>query len=122
MTELPATFQRVEDPRAFATEARRNGQLVVWVPCGVRSKEKLLGLLAQSLRFPKYFGGNWDALEECLNDLHWLPEKASFTIVHEQLPFGEGENRQIYYEILQAAMQNRADGRTMEVVVPAERS
>ena len=117
MTELPAEFQRVDDPRAFAAEARRAGKYVVWVPRSVRSKEKLLGLLSQSLHFPNYFGGNWDALEECLHDLHWLPEKLSIAIVHEQFPFGEGENRQTYGGILHCAMQHRADGRNLEVVV-----
>ena len=122
MSELPTTFQRVDDPRAFADEARRAGKLVVWVPRSVRSKEKLLGLLSRALHFPNYFGGNWDALEECLHDLHWLPEKCSIAIVHERLPFGEGENRQIYGEILEAAMQNSVTSRKIEVVVPAESS
>jgi hypothetical protein len=118
VTELPATFQGVDDPQVFAAEARRARKLVVWVPRSVRSKEKLLGLLSDALHFPNYFGGNWDALEECLNDLHWLPEKLSIAIVHEGLPFGVGANRQTYCEILSAVMQNRADGRSIEVVVP----
>jgi RNAse (barnase) inhibitor barstar len=117
VTELPEAFQRIDDPRACAAEARRAGKLVVWVPRGVRSKEKLLRLLSQALRFPNYFGGNWDALEECLHDLHWLPEKINIAIVHEQWPFGEGENRQIYGDILQAVSQGRGDGRKIEVVV-----
>ena len=38
---------------------------------GVEDKEALLGALAQALGFPEWFGGNWDALEDCLCDLSW---------------------------------------------------
>jgi hypothetical protein len=40
---------------------------------GVEDKEALLGVLAQALGFPDWFGGNWDALEDCLCDLSWRP-------------------------------------------------
>jgi len=36
-------------------------------------KEALLAGLARSLGFPEWFGGNWDALEDCLCDLAWRP-------------------------------------------------
>jgi RNAse (barnase) inhibitor barstar len=42
---------------------------------GLNSKEELLSRLSQAMKFPSYFGSNWDALEECLNDLEWLPAK-----------------------------------------------
>ena len=34
-------------------------------------KEALLKSIAESLGFPAWFGGNWDALEDCLSDLSW---------------------------------------------------
>ena len=31
----------------------------------------MLASIAASLGFPDWFGGNWDALEDCLTDLSW---------------------------------------------------
>jgi len=32
-----------------------------------------LRAISQALHFPDWFGGNWDALEDCLGDLSWRP-------------------------------------------------
>jgi Barstar (barnase inhibitor) len=37
----------------------------------VKDKAALLDRIAQTLAFPSWFGGNWDALEDCLTDLSW---------------------------------------------------
>jgi len=29
-------------------------------------------VLAEALEFPRWFGGGWDTLEDCLMDLSWL--------------------------------------------------
>lgn len=36
---------------------------------GVADKPDLMRTLARQLELPAYFGGNWDALEECLGDV-----------------------------------------------------
>jgi RNAse (barnase) inhibitor barstar len=36
-----------------------------------RDKDALLARFAAALAFPRWFGGNWDALEDCMTDLAW---------------------------------------------------
>lgn len=41
----------------------------------IRDKKALLKALALAMGFPATFGGNWDALADCLQDLSWLPDR-----------------------------------------------
>ena len=103
-----------------ASGGRQPTEIVVRIPRGIRSKQKLLGILAEKLRFPRYFGYNWDALEECLRDLSWLPAHQAITIVHEDLPFGAGgENRATYVDIVTKAAAAQG-GRLRVILPPAE--
>jgi hypothetical protein len=111
---LPSVFQFVESPADF----RESAAIIVRVPRGVRSKQKLFSIYVSTLRFPQYFGWNWDAFEECLRDLSWLPANRSVVIVHEDLPFGEcGENRGVYLAVLRSAVTHT--NRIARVIWPA---
>jgi len=41
----------------------------------VNTKYDIFNIFSETLNFPDYFGDNWDALEECINDLEWLKSK-----------------------------------------------
>jgi hypothetical protein len=65
----------------------------------------LLTECARALNFPDYFGHNWDALEECLADLEWMPAKGYillFTDAAHVLPEDE-EEYETFLEILRDA-------------------
>lgn len=40
---------------------------------GCTGKDRVLERFARALRFPDWFGGNFDALADSLGDLSWLP-------------------------------------------------
>jgi len=50
-----------------------------------------LRAIAQALRFPDWFGGNWDALEDCLSDLSWVTADGYVLLIEgaAQLPLVE---------------------------------
>jgi RNAse (barnase) inhibitor barstar len=39
----------------------------------VTTDEQLFATIASAMQFPDYFGRNWDALDECLCDMYWIP-------------------------------------------------
>lgn len=55
------------------------------LPVNIPDKMSLLGLIAKQLSFPDHFGMNWDALEECMRDLSWLP-LGNVILEHAEVP------------------------------------
>ena len=119
MTISSGPFLFRADPSAYRAE----GAMVVRIPAKARGKEKVLGVLATKLRFPSYFGHNWDALEECLCDLSWLGDQPRVVIVHEAFPFSAaGDALATYQSILADAVavhRQRGTPPLLEVVFPA---
>ena len=72
----------------------------------------LLTEFARALDFPDYFGHNWDALEECLADLEWLPAKGYILLITDAvqaLPDDE-EEYETFLEILRDAGEAWGNG------------
>lgn len=40
---------------------------------GCSDKADALARISRALEFPEWFGGNWDAMADCLSDLSWRP-------------------------------------------------
>jgi RNAse (barnase) inhibitor barstar len=79
-----------------------------------KTKGGLLTEFAQVLEFPDYFGHNWDALEECLMDLEWLPAKGYVLCVTEaeHVLAGDDEEYETLLEVLSDAGEAWAGVRT----------
>lgn len=99
--------------------------LVVEMPAGIATKEALLSELHQRLRFPDYFGGNWDALWECIRDLSWLPD-GPVVLRHRDVPLASDlAGQKKYVAILRDTVEKKwtVPGqrlRELVVVFPAE--
>ncbi|HET7057223.1 MAG TPA: barstar family protein [Nitrospiraceae bacterium] len=67
------------------------------------TKAGLLGEFARVLDFPDYFGKNWDAFEECVTDLQWLPAPGYLFIITEaeQLLPDRDEEYETFLKILE---------------------
>ena len=50
---------------------------------GCHAKADLLHRTATALAFPAHFGGNWDALADCLGDLSWLPQAGGYALLFD---------------------------------------
>lgn len=71
---------------------------------------------ARALEFPDYFGHNWDALEECLADLEWLPAKGYVVLITDAqyvIP-DEEEEYETLLEVLSDAGEAWSKGQTAD--------
>lgn len=70
-----------------------------------RTKEAFFADASRALRFPSYFGENWDAFEECLRDLDWLPARAYVMAVTDadRLLEEDAEERRTFVAIVESA-------------------
>jgi len=77
------------------------------IPSGITDPLDLLEELAIQLNFPDYYGMNWNALDECIRELSWLP-RGSVVLRHHDLPLhGDIASQKTYISILAYVALNR---------------
>lgn len=67
-------FLPLGEPLALVEEIERLGWRLFHLDGrSARTKASFLHAAADAMHFPDYAGRNWDAFEECINDLAWAP-------------------------------------------------
>ena len=91
---------------------------VIRIPAGIVTKKQLLAILALGLDFPSYFGWNWDAFEECLRDLSWIPRVTKIVLIHNDLPLSNDVGEAAtYLSILRDAIRTPGTSLDHKLVV-----
>ena len=113
------------DPAIIRTLAQNKVNLFHLPGEKIFSKAEFLKTAARVFSFPDYFGENWDAFEECLNDLDWSPLE-EYIVVYDQweaFQKADPEGFETARDILKTAVENRADqGITLHLVLERNRS
>jgi RNAse (barnase) inhibitor barstar len=78
-----------------------------------RSREELHRLLAEAFRFPSYYGGNWDAFDECIRDVD-VPSHVR-VVGTSALRFRLKCDAALLIECLSAYSRDRSDNLTIVV-------
>ncbi|MEH2445895.1 MAG: barstar family protein [Nostoc sp.] len=73
----------------------------------INSKETFLSKAAEAMQFPRYFGFNWDAFDECITDLTWCPAERYLIFYDDADIFAQAEptQYQIALDILNSAKE-----------------
>lgn len=109
------------DPFDFTDTPSHDAEAVVArVPAGLTSVEALLKTLHEETRLPEYFGFNWDALSDCLRDLHWVACR-EVVLLHADVPKLARQDLQTYLDVLAESVASWApcDDHALKVVFPS---
>lgn len=81
-------YQLNEDARQIVQAATEAGLAAFRIDIGhVHDKEDFLGDVCRAMKFPDWFGGNWDALADCLKDLSWVQGRGYVVILEKSKHF-----------------------------------
>jgi RNAse (barnase) inhibitor barstar len=87
----------------------------------VNGEDSLHRKLSEVLKFPSYYGENWNALYDCLRDFSWINQKG-IALVHITVPILPEIQLKIYIEILLDSIKywNDSNEHNLKVIFPLE--
>ena len=114
------------EPKSIQALAKRAGFAFFHIDGkNITRKEQLMNHVATALHFPKHFGNNWDALEECLTDLEWV-DADGYVIYYDQIDGLLGahpDQFETLVEILRDSVaQWKEDGEAMIVLLSGSKA
>jgi len=72
---------QVEESAVIDSLAAKGYNIVVIDICDMRDRRDLFKAFSEQLKFPDYFGNNWDAFYDCLTDLSWLSRNTTLIVI-----------------------------------------
>jgi RNAse (barnase) inhibitor barstar len=78
----------------------------------IHDKKSLFDEFCVAFKFPDYFGYNWDAFDECINDLEWLNSKSYILVISnfEQVKLDQPSYK-IWLDVMRKAIKEWTNGR-----------
>lgn len=88
--------------------------------CRCGDLDGLFNEFANVFSFPDYFGENWAAFDECINDLSWIKAEAYITIINsiDEVLKNEDEDFEIFISYLIRTIDEWVEGRTYNESFP----
>lgn len=104
-------YKQQEFPTIFLELQKKGYNLVVVDGDKMSEAHEIFAEFKEKLKFPEYFGGNWDAFNDCVSDLMWLDEKKTVILIKNWDKFYGEAVRTFLPEILLRAHEGfRVDG------------
>jgi RNAse (barnase) inhibitor barstar len=75
----------------------------------VTNDDELFSKLSEALKFPDYFGQNWNAVYDLLRDFYWIPN-TGIVLIHNEMPKLSNDELKIYLEVLADSMNDWKEG------------
>ena len=81
-----AAYLDVSTRELLVETATELGRTVITIDfAGISTKAAALSAIAHAMRFPPWFGENWDALMDCLLDMSWWPAHGYLILIENSL-------------------------------------
>jgi RNAse (barnase) inhibitor barstar len=113
-------FKYLSEQKLYDFSNLNNSVIYIAYIKEVKDEDELFDDLSISLKFPDYFGVNWDAVYDCLRDFSWISQR-KIVLIHRNIDVNVNF-LSTYIEVLYCAIQSWKENEEheFEVVFPTK--